>query len=84
MMGIVTGVAAHPCGAGRRGPAGGGGGGFGDEFLAQKLVTAHFFATQILPQAAGLAPGGDRRRRPTCSVLSSDGRPSGVQSGISS
>ena len=30
--------------------------GFSDEFLAQKLVTAHFYATQILPQAAGLAP----------------------------
>ena len=30
--------------------------GFSSEFLAQKLVTAHFYATQILPQAAGLAP----------------------------
>ncbi len=30
--------------------------GFSGEFLAQKLVTAHFYATQILPQAAGLAP----------------------------
>ena len=30
--------------------------GFGAEFLAQKLVTARFYATQILPQAAGLAP----------------------------
>ena len=30
--------------------------GFGDDFLAQKLVTARFYATQLLPQAAGLAP----------------------------
>jgi alkylation response protein AidB-like acyl-CoA dehydrogenase len=30
--------------------------GFSDEFLRQKLVTAHFYATQLLPQAAGLAP----------------------------
>ncbi|CAN5774975.1 acyl-CoA dehydrogenase [soil metagenome] len=28
--------------------------GFDDEFLAQKLVTARFYASQILPQAAGL------------------------------
>ena len=26
------------------------------EFLDQKLVTARFFATQVLPQAAGLLP----------------------------
>ena len=26
------------------------------EFLAQKLVTARFYATQILPTAAGLLP----------------------------
>ena len=26
------------------------------EFLDQKVVTAHFFATQVLPQAAGLLP----------------------------
>jgi hypothetical protein len=31
-------------------------GGFSDEFLRQKVVTAHFYATQLLPQAAGLAP----------------------------
>ncbi len=30
--------------------------GFSDEFLRQKLVTAHFYATQLLPQASGLAP----------------------------
>jgi hypothetical protein len=34
----------------------GDGGGFSDDFLAQKLVTARFYATQLLPQAAGLAP----------------------------
>jgi 3-(methylsulfanyl)propanoyl-CoA dehydrogenase len=34
----------------------GDGGGFTDEFLRQKLVTARFYATQLLPQAAGLAP----------------------------
>ncbi len=34
----------------------GDGRGFGDDFLAQKLVTARFYATQLLPQAAGLAP----------------------------
>ena len=34
----------------------GDGGGFSTELLEQKLVTARFFATQILPQAAGLAP----------------------------
>jgi alkylation response protein AidB-like acyl-CoA dehydrogenase len=33
----------------------GGGGGFPVEFLEQKLVTAHFYATQLLPQAAGLS-----------------------------
>jgi hypothetical protein len=27
---------------------------FDAEFLAQKIVTARFFATQLLPQAAGL------------------------------
>jgi 3-(methylthio)propanoyl-CoA dehydrogenase len=32
-----------------------GGGGFSDDFLDQKLVTARFYATQLLPQAAGLA-----------------------------
>jgi 3-(methylthio)propanoyl-CoA dehydrogenase len=30
--------------------------GFSDEFLRQKVVTARFYATQLLPQAAGLAP----------------------------
>lgn len=30
--------------------------GFTDEFLAQKLVTARFYVTQLLPQAAGLLP----------------------------
>jgi alkylation response protein AidB-like acyl-CoA dehydrogenase len=34
----------------------GDGGGFSPEFLAQKVVTARFFATQVLPQAAGLLP----------------------------
>ncbi len=34
----------------------GDGGGFTDDFLAQKLVTARFHATQLLPQVAGLAP----------------------------
>ncbi len=33
-----------------------GGGGFSAEFLEQKLVTARFYATQLLPQAAGLLP----------------------------
>ena len=32
----------------------GDGGGFDAEFLDQKLVTARFYATQLLPQAAGL------------------------------
>ena len=32
------------------------GNGFSTEFLEQKLVTARFFATQLLPQAAGLLP----------------------------
>jgi alkylation response protein AidB-like acyl-CoA dehydrogenase len=31
-------------------------GGFSDEFLRQKVITARFYATQLLPQAAGLAP----------------------------
>ena len=34
----------------------GGGGGFSADFLEQKLVTARFYATQLLPQAAGLLP----------------------------
>jgi hypothetical protein len=34
----------------------GDGDGFGNDFLDQKVVTARFFATQILPQVAGLLP----------------------------
>mgnify|MGYP001056017570 CR=1 FL=1 len=34
----------------------GDGGGFSDEFLAQKLVTARFFVTQVLPKVHGLLP----------------------------
>ncbi len=34
----------------------GDGDGFTAEFLDQKLVTAHFFATQVLPQVHGLLP----------------------------
>ena len=34
----------------------GDGDGFSDEFLDQKVVTARFFATQVLPRAAGLVP----------------------------
>ncbi len=57
MMGIVTGgwmlaraaLAASALAAGD-------GGGFDDAFLAQKVVTARFWATQVLPQAGGLAP----------------------------
>jgi 3-(methylthio)propanoyl-CoA dehydrogenase len=30
--------------------------GFSSEFLEQKIVTGHFYATQLLPQAAGLVP----------------------------
>ena len=37
--------------------------GFSTEFLEQKLVTARFYATQLLPQAAGLALRRDRRAR---------------------
>jgi hypothetical protein len=33
-----------------------GDGAFSDDFLRQKLVTARFYATQLLPQASGLAP----------------------------
>ena len=52
MMGIVDRrVAARPLGAGR-----GAATSSATSSLAQKLVTAHFFATQVLPQAAGLAP----------------------------
>ena len=57
MTGIVTGAwlltkAALAAAALQAGD----GGGFSTELLEQKLVTARFFATQILPQAAGLAP----------------------------
>ena len=44
--------------------------GFGDDFLHQKVVTARFFATQLLPRVTGLAPAvraganGSVRRRP--------------------
>ncbi|MDF2732844.1 MAG: Acetyl-CoA dehydrogenase C-terminal like, partial [Desertimonas sp.] len=31
-------------------------GGFTNQFLEQKLVTARFYARQLLPQAAGLLP----------------------------
>jgi 3-(methylthio)propanoyl-CoA dehydrogenase len=34
----------------------GDGNGFANDFLDQKLVTAHFFATQVLPEATGLLP----------------------------
>ena len=34
----------------------GDGGGFSNDFLDQKLITARFFATQVLPRAAGLLP----------------------------
>ena len=40
----------------RFGAAGRRGGGFDPELLDQKVVTARFYATQILPRAAGLAP----------------------------
>ena len=55
MAGIVTGgwlLTAAALAATAAGDADG----FSDEFLAQKEVTAHFYATQVLPQAAGLAP----------------------------
>ena len=57
MAGIVTGAwvltrAALAAVALRAGD----GGGFADEFLDQKVVTARFFATQVLPRAAGLLP----------------------------
>ena len=37
--------------------------GFSVEFLDQKLVTAHFFVTQVLPQVA--RPAASRHRRPS-------------------
>jgi hypothetical protein len=57
MAGIVTGAwvltrAAIAAVALRAGD----GDGFSDDFLDQKVVTARFFATQVLPRAAGLLP----------------------------
>ena len=57
MMGVLTGawlltraaLAADELGRGD-------GGGFDPEFLEQKVVTARFFASQVLPQVGGLAP----------------------------
>ncbi len=57
LMGVLTGgwmltrgsLAAHALQAGD-------GGGFAAEFLEQRLVSARFFAAQVLPQVAGLAP----------------------------
>ncbi|MET0578913.1 MAG: acyl-CoA dehydrogenase C-terminal domain-containing protein [Ilumatobacteraceae bacterium] len=57
MMGIVTGgwmLARSALAA--TAVADGDGGGFDAGFLAQKVVTARFWATQVLPRAAGLAP----------------------------
>ncbi len=48
----ITGNAA---GGGSAGPAGSAGSA-GPQFLADKIATAHFYATQILPTAAGLVP----------------------------
>ena len=46
----------HEGGHRRRALRAGDGDGFSTEFLDQKVVTAHFFATQVLPQARGLLP----------------------------
>jgi hypothetical protein len=57
MLGIVTGgwlLTRAALAAARL--AEGDGDGFDDDFLAQKLVTARFYATQLLPRAAGLGP----------------------------
>jgi len=57
MLGIVTGgwlLTRAALAAARL--AEGDGDGFDDDFLAQKLVTARFYATQLLPRAAGLRP----------------------------
>ena len=66
----------------------GDGGGFSDDFLAQKLVTARFYATQLLPQAAGLAPavtaGNGDLAAAVLSVLSSHDVASIVHDGSSS
>jgi 3-(methylthio)propanoyl-CoA dehydrogenase len=55
MCGIVTGgwLLARSAQAAARALSAGGG---DAEFLRQKLVTARFYAEQLLPQAAGLAP----------------------------
>lgn len=56
MCGIVTGgwmLAQAALAA--RGLAAGDGGGFSEDFLAAKYTVARFYATQLLPQAAGLA-----------------------------
>jgi hypothetical protein len=55
MCGIIAGgwlLARSAQAAARRLGSGGG----DDEFLRQKLVTARFYAEQLLPQAEGLAP----------------------------
>ena len=57
MMGVLTGgwlLTRAALAAGELGR--GDGGGFDPEFLEQKVVTARFFATQVLPQVGGLAP----------------------------
>jgi 3-(methylsulfanyl)propanoyl-CoA dehydrogenase len=57
MAGIVTGAWVLARGAlAAAALRDGDGDGFGNDFLDQKLVTAHFFATQVLPQAGGLLP----------------------------
>ena len=57
---------AGGCSRGRRSPlpncSAGDGDGFSTEFLEQKLVTARFYATQLLP-AGGRPAAGDHRRR---------------------
>ena len=57
MLGVVTGgwILVRSALAAERLRAGDGDG-FSDDFLDQKLVTARFYATQLLPQAAGLLP----------------------------
>jgi alkylation response protein AidB-like acyl-CoA dehydrogenase len=66
MAGLVTGgwlLTRSALAAAELLAADGDGAGFSDEFLAQKLVTARFYATQLLPQAAGLqhaVTAGDR------------------------
>jgi len=57
MLGIVTGgwmLTRAALAASRVATTGGHG--YPVEFLDQKLVTARFYATQILPRAAGLLP----------------------------